>query len=123
MVQPRRHRMRTQQRRDSAQSWIRSGAKVTIKTYAKRYGVDKYTAYADLTAIGFTLPPFAEQWSQRTPAQHERESDPDTHADDDWTMIDGRRYFVAGYTPNGVPYGIFEDELDDRPPSDGDDPF
>lgn len=122
MVQPRHHRMRRQQRRDSAQSWIRSGAKVTVKTYAKRYGVDTYTAYADLTAIGFTLPPSAEQWSQRPPpVQRKRESDPDTHTD--WTMIDGRRYLVIGHTPNGVPYGIFEDELDDRPPSDGDDPF
>ena len=28
-------------------------------------------------------------------------------------MIDGRRYFVAGYTPGGAPYGIYLDETDD----------
>jgi len=33
--------------------------------------------------------------------------------DDDWIMIDGRPYFVAGYTPGGVPYGIYLDEMDD----------
>ncbi|MPY81062.1 MAG: hypothetical protein GEV04_22055 [Actinophytocola sp.] len=108
MVQPRHHRMRKQRRRESAGSWIQSGAKVTIKTYAKRYGVDRYTAYEDLIAIGFALPSSAERWSRRPPVRPNRE--PDTHANDDWTVIDGRWYFVAGYTPNGVPYGIFEDE-------------
>ena len=28
-------------------------------------------------------------------------------------MIDGRPYFVAGYTPGGAPYGIYLDEMDD----------
>jgi hypothetical protein len=36
--------------------WIASDAVVTIKTYARRYGVDRYTAHEDLTAIGFPLP-------------------------------------------------------------------
>jgi hypothetical protein len=104
--------MRTQRRRESARGWIQSGADVTIKTYAKRYRVDNYTAYEDLTAIGFALTTPAERWSQRPPTRADRESDP--HADgDDWTVIDGRRYFIAGYTSNGTPYGIFEDEFDD----------
>jgi hypothetical protein len=45
--------MRTQARRESSRAWIASGAAVTIKTYARRYGVDRYTACQDLTAIGF----------------------------------------------------------------------
>jgi len=45
--------MRQQQRRDSAGAWIVSGATITVKAYAKRYGVDRYTAYDDLTALGF----------------------------------------------------------------------
>ncbi len=28
-------------------------------------------------------------------------------------MIDGRPYFVAGYTSGGAPYGIYLDEMDD----------
>jgi hypothetical protein len=48
--------MRRQRRRDSAREWIRSGARVTIGSYARRYGVDHFTAYNDLTAIGFELP-------------------------------------------------------------------
>src|SRR2546430_14590877 len=67
-MQPRRHRMRKQARRDSARAWVRSGARVTVKTYAKRHGVDRYTAYEDLTALGFMLPPRAAQSAQRPPA-------------------------------------------------------
>lgn len=124
MVQPRRHRMRKQQRRDSARTWISSGANVTITTYAKRYGVDKYSACEELTAIGFALPPSAEQWSLRPPpVEHNPDPDPDTDFHGDWTVIDGRWYFVAGYTSNGVPFGIFEDEVDDWVPAEDEDRF
>jgi hypothetical protein len=104
--------MRKQQRRVSAREWIRSGANVTMKTYTKRYGVDRYTAYDDLTFLGFTLPTSAQQWAQRPPpipprANKKTTSDVDT----DWIMLDGRSFFVVGYTPGGAPYGMFEDEM------------
>jgi hypothetical protein len=38
-MQPRRHRMRWQARRESSRAWIASGAAASIKAYA-RYGVD-----------------------------------------------------------------------------------
>jgi hypothetical protein len=47
--------MRRRQRGDSARGWIRSGAAVTVKSYAKRYGVDRYTADEDLTTLGVRL--------------------------------------------------------------------
>ena len=28
-----------------------------------------------------------------------------------WVEVCGRHMFVAGYTPGGAPYGIFEDEM------------
>lgn len=105
--------MRKQQRRDSAREWVRSGAKVTVKTYAKRYGVDKYTAYQDLAAIGFPLPPSAEQWAQRPPSLPRRKADElDDFLDDSWIMLDGRRFFVVDYTSGGAPFGMFEDEME-----------
>jgi hypothetical protein len=105
--------MRQRQRRDSAQEWIRSGAAVTVKSYAKRYGVDKYTAYDDLTTLGFALPDSAQQWAQRPPATPRRiaERGADQVDDDWWIMLDGRRFFVAGYTSGGAPYGMFADEM------------
>jgi hypothetical protein len=114
MDRPRRHGVRKQRRRDSARDWIRTGATVTLKTYAKRYGVDFYSAYDDLTALGFALPASAEQWAHRPPAAPRRPAkDPtDDVNDEHWTVLDGRRYFVAGYTSGGAPYGTFEDEME-----------
>jgi hypothetical protein len=115
-MQPRRHRMRQQQRRESARGWIASGATVTIKAYARRYGVDRYTAHEDLTALGFPLPASAQHWAQRpppTPRPRRKTATDASPLDSDWIMMDGRPYFVAGYTSGGVPYGIFEDEMHD----------
>lgn len=50
-MQPRRHRIRKQVRRDCAREWVRSGARVTVKAFAKLYGVDRYPAQEDLIAI------------------------------------------------------------------------
>ncbi|MBP2320444.1 hypothetical protein JOF56_000829 [Kibdelosporangium banguiense] len=30
-----------------------------------------------------------------------------------WTVMDGRKFFVVGYTPGGVPYGVYEDEIEE----------
>ena len=109
--------MRQRQRRESAQAWIRSGAMVTVQHYAKRYGVDRYTAYDDLTALGFALPDSAQQWAQRPPTTPRRTVERATLPVHDkwWIMLDGRPFFVAGYTSGGAPYGTFADEM---PPYD-----
>jgi hypothetical protein len=107
--------MRKEARRESCRGWIASGAAVTIKTYARRYGVDRYTAYEDLTAIGFPLPDSAQRWAHRPPPQlrPRRSAIPRVFPDNDWITMDGRPYFVVGYTPGGAPYGIYLDEMDD----------
>lgn len=83
-----------------------------MKSYAKRYGVDRYTAYDDLTALGLALPDSTRQWAQRPPAtprgRAERCGD---HADDWWTTLDGRLFVVAGHTSGGAPYGMSADEI------------
>ncbi|MCW2945436.1 MAG: hypothetical protein JWR24_2153 [Actinoallomurus sp.] len=108
--------MRQRQRRDSAREWIRTGATITVNSYAKRYGVDRYTAYEDLTALGLALPDSAQQWTQRPAATQRRTAERDVgQVDDGWIMLDGRLFFVAGYTSNGAPYGMFADEM---PPHD-----
>jgi hypothetical protein len=114
-MQPRRHRMRRQARRESARAWIASGAPVTIEAHARRYGVDRYTAYEDLAAIGFPLPDSAQRWAHRPPPQPRppRRATPRALPDDGWIMMDERPYFVAGCTPGGAPYGMYLDEMDD----------
>jgi hypothetical protein len=103
--------MRREQRRGSARGWIQSGARVTVKAYAKRYGVDKYTAYDDLTAIGYSLPASADQWARRPPPPPPAKGLADDAGDDGWIALDGRQFFVVGYTPGGAPYGVFDDEV------------
>jgi hypothetical protein len=111
-MRPRQHRIR--RRRDSAREWIRSGATITLKSYAKRYGVDRYTAYDDLTALGFALPASAQRWAQRPLSKPRRApGGEDGLVDNSWIVLDGRRFFVAGFTSGGMPYGIFEDEIDE----------
>jgi hypothetical protein len=116
-MQSRRHHVRKRQRRDSAREWIRSGAAVTVKAYARRYGVDRFTAYDDLTALGFRLPAAAQQWAQRPAATPRRRADlADPAENAPWIVVDGRSLLVVGCTSGGAPYGMFEDEMQ---PSDG----
>ena len=113
-MQPRRHRMRRQARRESSRAWIASGATVTVKTYARRYGAapvhrlpgpdrPRIPAAGLRPAVGAPASSAARPASLRHPAS----------APADWIMIDGRPYFVAGYTPGGAPYGIYLDETGD----------
>ncbi len=73
-------------------AWIASGAAVTIKTYARCHGVDRYTAYEDLTAIGFPLPDSAQRWAHRPPPQPRprRSATRPALPDNDQIMMDGR---------------------------------
>lgn len=96
--------MRKQARRADARPWIESGAKVGIRTYRKRYGVDQYTAYDDLRALGLRLTPGDAQWLVRPDPVPKRREEPDERM-----LIGDQRMFVVGCTPNGVPYGPVED--------------
>src|SRR5664279_2062733 len=107
---PRRHRMRKPARRESARAWIRSGAAVSIKAYSKRYGVDRYTAYDDLLAIGFALGPDDSRWAVRPPSRApKRRTDPDPDidpgADLEWVHYGDEIMFVVGHTAGGAPFG------------------
>ena len=103
---PRRHRMRKAQRRESARAWIESGATVTMKSYVKRYGTDRCTAYEDLKAIGFPLTEADKRWAVR-PVPVPRPKQP---ADPPWDWrFDGCQVMlIIGHTPGGFPYGTTE---------------
>jgi hypothetical protein len=79
---------------------------------------ERYTAYEDLTALGIALPDSAQQWAQRPTVTPRRTAERGVgQIDDWWIMLDGRSFFVAGYTSSGAPYGMFADEMppyDDR---------
>lgn len=112
--QPRRHRMRKPARCESALAWVASGAPVGVKAYARRYGVDRYTAREDLLAVGYRFPPGDNRWSVRPPGvPKKRKPVEPPDVDLDWIYVGDQRMFVVGYTSGGAPFGYVEG-LDDR---------
>jgi len=107
-AQPRRHRMRKAARMDSARAWIDSGAAVSIRAYAKRYGVDNYTAYDELTAIGVSLSTGDAQWAQRPPSIPRRRAKQELDDGIEWFRYGDEIMFVVGYTSGGAPYGYVQ---------------
>ncbi|MPZ96752.1 MAG: hypothetical protein GEU96_18050 [Propionibacteriales bacterium] len=82
-----------------------------------RYGVDRFTAYADLFAIGFPLPAGAARWAHRPSVVRRRARQQTDELDDeqfsspnDWFWVCDRRVFVVGYTSGGAPFGHYEDD-------------
>lgn len=112
--------MRRPARLDSGRAWLASGAGVTLRGYTRRYGVDRYTAYDELTMLGVTLPAEDERWSVRPPstptdARRDREVDHLPDPTDDlpcgWMWWGGEFMFVAGFTSGGAPFGMRVDEF------------
>jgi hypothetical protein len=101
--------------RESSRAWIASGATVTIKAYARRYGVDPVHRLRGPDRHRIPLPGSARQGAHRPPLQpcQPRSATPRALLDDDWIMTDGRPYLVAGSTAGGARYGICLDEMDD----------
>ena len=111
-AQPRRHRMHQHTRRASARAWIASGAAVSVKAFARRYGVDRYTAYEDLAAIGFTCPAGDTHWAVRPALTPKRPRTEPADLEGDWIWIGDQRMFVVGFAPGGAPYGWVDDSPD-----------
>ena len=103
--------MRQQARRESAGAWFASGAPVSVKAFARRYGVDRYTAYADLIAIGVRLAPGDHRWAVRPAPAPKRPPAEPADFDERWVWIDDQRMFVVGYTPGGAPYGWIDNSI------------
>ena len=111
-AQPRRHRMRKQARRDSARAWVASGAAVSVKAFARRYGVDRYTAYEDLISIGFAFPSGDTRWAVRPAPTPKLPRTAPVDLGGHWIWIGDQRMFVVGSTPGGAPYGWVDDSPD-----------
>ena len=101
--------MRQQARRESARAWVASGTPVSVKAFARRYGVDCYTAYADLIAIGVGLAPGRQPLGGSAGSRADAAEPADF--DEGWVWIGDQRIFVVGYTPGGAPYGWIDNRI------------
>jgi len=88
---------------------------VTVKSYAKWYGVDRYTAYVELGMLGVQLRPEDSRWAVRPPPAPRR-SDPvrgsEPSRESGWVEVGGVLMFPVGYTEGGMPFGLTLDDLD-----------
>jgi hypothetical protein len=124
---PRRKRLKRASRLTRAKDWIRSyGGKDLVKGYAKWFGVDWLCALHELKLAGVSF--IGEQEQRIVKAYQHRIEDKARRKRNALSNevppyeSDGNFAFIAGYTSNGVPYGVpyKEEQAED---TDSDLPF
>jgi len=91
-----------------------------VKGYRKWYGVDTVCAILELRQLGVEIPEtrlLEAKRTEETAAQQRRERR--RHASDAESESDESFAFIAGYTSNGVPYGVPWDEPEGTDDYDG----
>lgn len=106
-------------RLDSARAWIAQWTaaerQVKARDFAARYGVDRYTAYQEMTILGLPIPPDDERYAVRPPPRprvRRRAAEPEPSPPQiiEWC---GHLIMVMGWTEGGAPHGLGQDELED----------
>ncbi|MCB9039551.1 MAG: hypothetical protein H6557_23280 [Lewinellaceae bacterium] len=117
---PRRKRIKRNQRLDLARQWLRDySGKHIVKSYAKWYGVDILCAITELRMNGIQVSEEyeiqikqsieAKSWAKRL--KKERKNQRQELLEE---YSDGRYAYIAGYTSNGVPFGIPHEEMEEN---------
>ena len=104
-------------RLQSARHWISTySGRDIVKGYRKWYGVDTVCAILELRQLGVDIPETRLLQAKRTEeatAQQRRERK-HHHAEGEVLLFESDENFayIAGYTPNGAPYGILWEEME-----------
>ncbi|MBA6316218.1 hypothetical protein [Cellulophaga baltica] len=113
---PKRKRLNREQRISMTKNWIKTyNGKNIVKGYSNWFGVDLLCAIAELRMAGETISvdyeervkkSYQDKINQRKLNKENSEFEPEliNELDEDFE-------FIAGYTSNGMPYGIRKDEL------------
>lgn len=113
---PKRKRLNRKQRISMTKNWIKTyNGKNVVKGYSNWFGVDLLCAIAELRMAGETI---SIDYEERVKKSHQdkinqrklnkENSEFEQEQINEW---DEDFEFIAGYTSNGVPYGIRKDEL------------
>ncbi len=113
---PKRKRLNRKQRISMTKNWIKNyNGKNIVKGYSNWFGVDLLCAIAELRMAGETI---SVDYEERVKKSHQdkvnqrklnkENSEFEQEQINEW---DEDFEFIAGYTSNGVPYGIRKDEL------------
>jgi hypothetical protein len=113
---PKRKRLNRKQRISMTKDWIKTyNGKNVVKGYSNWFGVDLLCAITELRMAGETI---SIDYEKRVKKSHQdkinqrklnkEKSEFEQEQINEW---DDDFEFIAGYTSNGVPYGIRKDEL------------
>lgn len=111
---PRRKRYNRNARLQNAHKWAEQyDGKNIAKGYSNWFGVDLLCAITELEMLGYKFKQsYKKQVEQSLMARKKQKENRKRKA-----MVenyeDGTFYFIAGYTSNGVPFGITRDEMDE----------
>lgn len=114
---PRHKRLKREGRLQAAKHWLPKydGTNI-IKGYSKHFGISKVCSALELRMLGYEISEdYLEQLKadevrrQKLKEQKKREKELERQ-DDFFEHSDETFYFIAGYTSNGVPYGLTWDE-------------
>ncbi len=116
---PKRKRLRKPERLNAAKSWLETyNGKSVVSGYAKWFGVDKICAINELKSIGVVIPEMLEKQiirSHQLLIEQRREKREKQNREDAAIFLvdsDENFAFIAGYTFNGVPFGLTNEEFD-----------
>ena len=110
-------------RLSSARRWLATQKNRTpvqiAKSYRERHGVDWPCAIHELALLGVSIDPgWVEQLNRsldgHCQARARRKVAHDLNPSSFGGDSDGSFAYIAGYTENGVPFGLTRDEVDDR---------
>jgi hypothetical protein len=120
---PRCLRMKRGARLSSARRWLATQKNRTpvqiAKSYRERYGVDWTCAIHELALVGVSIDPgWVEQLNRsldgHRQARTRRKASHNLNLSSFAGDSDGSFAYIAGYTDNGVPFGVTWDEVDDK---------
>jgi hypothetical protein len=120
MVAPKRKRYNKKKRLAAAEKWIPTyKGKNLVKGYSNWFGVDKICAINELELLGQKIDSEyidqiyklkKEQEEAAKKSNFEKPGDFEVESFNTWQ--DSDYYFIAGYTSNGVPFGITWEEYE-----------
>jgi hypothetical protein len=116
---PRHKRLKREGRLQAAKHWLpKYEGKSIVKGYKQAFGVNKICAVLELRMLGYEISgdylenlKADELLRQKLKEKRMREKGLNLH-DSMYQYSDETFYFIAGYTSNGVPYGLTWDELE-----------
>lgn len=115
---PRHKRLKREARLQAAKHWLpKYDGKHIVKGYSKHFGVNMLCAALELRVLGFEISEHYIEQLKNIEVQKQKLKEckkrmkEEQDQEDMLEYSDETFYFIAGYTSNGVPYGVTWDEM------------